>query len=293
MKDGNRDPDLWVRAILALGRVPNLPTIWSNCLAGWLLSGGGSAASFTVLWWGATFLYFGSEFLNEVCQADAGDRVQRRERPIAAGMISQESVLFLSLGCFGVGALLLVTLGKTAAFITVLLVINWILYSLIHQWTLIPPLLITSSRFLLYLLAGAASDKGLKGLTIWSGMVLACYVLVMCTMTRRDRILPGLGNWLLLLLAAPIVLALLVNGEGYGTRAVMVIALYAGWVSWCLRSVFSRQHRNVPYAASGLLPGIVLVDFLALAGATPGIMIVMMLWFLVSMAAQRLIPRNG
>ena len=31
-----------LRTLLILGRVSNLPTVWSNCLAGWLLDGGGA-----------------------------------------------------------------------------------------------------------------------------------------------------------------------------------------------------------------------------------------------------------
>lgn len=291
MNHGKRDPDLLVRAIMVLGRVPNLPTIWSNCLAGWLLSGGGSAGAFTVLWWGATFLYLGGVFLNEVCATDE-DWAHRNESPIAAGIISRETVLFLSLGFFGFGSLLLVTLGTPTAFIVVLIVVNSVLYSLTHRWILISPLLITIGRFLLYLLAGTATEHGLQGLTVWSGIVLACYTLVMSTLTSRDRILPGFGNWFLLLLALPVVLALLVNGEGYLVKATVAIVIYTAWVLWCLRYVFSKHQRNVPYAASGLLPGIILVDFLALAGGSPGIIFVLLLWFSVALAAQRLLPQK-
>ena len=31
---------LW-KTLLDLGRVSNIPTVWTNCLAGWLLGGGG------------------------------------------------------------------------------------------------------------------------------------------------------------------------------------------------------------------------------------------------------------
>ena len=32
-----------VATLLALGRVSNLPTVWTNCLAGAMLAGGGSS----------------------------------------------------------------------------------------------------------------------------------------------------------------------------------------------------------------------------------------------------------
>ena len=31
----------YLRTLLVLGRASNLPTVWSNCLAGWLLGEGG------------------------------------------------------------------------------------------------------------------------------------------------------------------------------------------------------------------------------------------------------------
>ena len=45
MKDSdanaNERRQFWY-ALLILGRVSNLPTVWWNCFAGWLLGGGGS-----------------------------------------------------------------------------------------------------------------------------------------------------------------------------------------------------------------------------------------------------------
>ena len=37
---GARQPSN-LRTLLVLGRASNLPTVWSNCFAGWLLGGGG------------------------------------------------------------------------------------------------------------------------------------------------------------------------------------------------------------------------------------------------------------
>ncbi|HEY0550448.1 MAG TPA: UbiA family prenyltransferase, partial [Verrucomicrobiae bacterium] len=74
------------RALLLLGRVSNLPTVWSNCLAGWLLGGGGEWPQFAVLCGGATLLYVGGMFLNDAFDAEF-DAQHRRERPIPSGAI--------------------------------------------------------------------------------------------------------------------------------------------------------------------------------------------------------------
>ncbi len=60
----------YLKALLLLGRVSNLPTVWSNCLAAWLLAGGvliGAADVKRFAWLivGATLLYLAGMFLND------------------------------------------------------------------------------------------------------------------------------------------------------------------------------------------------------------------------------------
>ena len=81
----NKPPLL--RTLLILGRVSNLPTVWSNCLAGWLLAGGGAGSRFAVLCGGASLLYIGGMFLNDACDVRF-DTAHRKERPIPSVAIS-------------------------------------------------------------------------------------------------------------------------------------------------------------------------------------------------------------
>src|SRR5258707_12171009 len=84
-----------MRILLVLGRVSNLPTVWSNCLAAWLLGGGGAWSRFAVVCLGATLLYTGGMFLNDAVD-EAFDRRFRPERPIVSGRISARTVWVLS-----------------------------------------------------------------------------------------------------------------------------------------------------------------------------------------------------
>ena len=81
-----------VRALVILGRVSNLPTVWSNCLAGWVLGGGGFTGDepgrVLLLGAGATLLYLGGMFLNDAWDAPF-DRQHRPERPIPSGAIRE------------------------------------------------------------------------------------------------------------------------------------------------------------------------------------------------------------
>src|SRR5436190_19900248 len=97
------------RALLVLGRVSNLPTIWSNCLAGWALAGGvpltgdfrqmiEAPVRFLALCAGASLLYAGGMYLNDAFDVEF-DRQHRRERPIPSGATPLPAVW--TLGCFG------------------------------------------------------------------------------------------------------------------------------------------------------------------------------------------------
>ena len=73
-----------LRALLVLSRVSHLPTVWSNCLAGWWLGGGGNFAKLPLLFLGVSALYTGGMFLNDAFDADF-DRQRRNNvqyRPV-------------------------------------------------------------------------------------------------------------------------------------------------------------------------------------------------------------------
>src|SRR5205823_9118705 len=76
-------PTPYWRTLLILGRVSNLPTVWSNCLAGWLLGGGGSGWMLLVVCLGTTCLFLGGMFLNDAfdVEFDRQYRMERRSHP--------------------------------------------------------------------------------------------------------------------------------------------------------------------------------------------------------------------
>ena len=86
----SRNPPPSPRTLLVLGRASNLPTVWSNCIAGWWLGGAGGSMTLFQLCLGGTLLYLGGMYLNDAMDA-AFDRqhygevfervVLRDERP--------------------------------------------------------------------------------------------------------------------------------------------------------------------------------------------------------------------
>jgi 4-hydroxybenzoate polyprenyltransferase len=146
-----------LRTLLVLGRVSNLPTVWSNCLAAWLLGGGGPWRRFAVLCAGASLLYTGGMFLNDAFDADF-DRRYRAERPIPSGQISPRMVWAVAWAMLVAGWLAILLLGMTAAIFGAMLVACIVVYDAIHKRTALAPLLMAACRLLLYLVAASAAQ---------------------------------------------------------------------------------------------------------------------------------------
>ena len=153
-----------LRALLVLGRVSNCPTVWSNCLAAWCLSGGGSWERLAVLCGGTTLLYTGGMFLNDACDVTF-DRQYRGERPIPAGQVSRRAVAVI-------GA----ALGKASAGFGGLLVVAIVVYDLVHKHTSASPLLMATCRILVYLVTAANAPAGLGWPVVSRALALGAYV---------------------------------------------------------------------------------------------------------------------
>jgi 4-hydroxybenzoate polyprenyltransferase len=114
-----------LRTLLILGRTSNLPTVWSNCLAGWWLGGGGreNVHKLYALLIGSTLLYLGGMFLNDAFDANF-DAQFRRERPIPSGMINAATVWRFGFGFLVAGLVLLFTIGLITALLGIVLVLR-------------------------------------------------------------------------------------------------------------------------------------------------------------------------
>jgi 4-hydroxybenzoate polyprenyltransferase len=276
------------RTLLVLGRVSNLPTVWSNCLAGWWLAGGGSVKGLFGVMMSVTFLYLGGMFLNDAFDADF-DRNHRRTRPIPSGLITEKEVwrwgfAWLVLGFAGISAL-----GWATSFIGFLLVLCILLYNAIHKIVLISLVFMGGCRLLVYLAAASVGWTGVDGEPIWKGLALACYVIGLSCMARKESAPGVMQYWPSVFLAAPLVIAALTdNGSSAQPAAWASVALVL-WIVWTLFQTFGREHPNVGRAVSRLLAGIVLVDLLAVADFSHFAIPRFGVFFLLALLLQRFI----
>ncbi len=277
------------RTLLVLGRVSNLPTVWSNCLAGWWLGGGALTQNLIVAAVGSSFLYIGGMYLNDAFDADF-DRQHRAERPIPSGAISLEAVSALGFAWLAIGFLLLAWLGVTVAVLGFLLACAIVLYDFLHKAIALSPLLMAACRFLLYLMAAAAGLNGIAGLAIYSAFALAAYIIGLSYLARRESARGALRYWPCGFLAAPIFLGLLVNNGPFRIRGSLLALLLLLWIWRCLRWTFLAPRANIGRTVSGLLAGIVLVDWLAAADVPAVLAMIFVGLFAAALLFQRFIP---
>jgi hypothetical protein len=277
------------RALLILGRISNLPTVWSNCMAGWWLGGGGNLDKLPFLFLGATLLYSGGMFLNDAFDADF-DRQHRRERPIPAGAIAANTVWAVGVGLLSLGAGLLFLAGTITGALGMALAVCIVLYDAVHKAITFSPVLMGICRFFLYVIAASIGAAGITGWSLWCGVALGIYVIGLSYLARRESTHGAFQYWPLILLATPIFLALIMNAGSYRQPALLLSAIFGLWVLRCLRHTLWSPERQIGRTVSGLLAAIVFVDWIAMADAPREFGFIFIGLFLLAMLFQRFVP---
>src|SRR6266849_4166949 len=278
-----------LRTLLVLGRVSNLPTVWSNCLAGWWLGGAGHSERLPFLFIGATCLYIGGMFLNDAMDAEF-DRVHRKERPIPSGAISLQAVWRWGLTWLALGGGCLICLGAVTGGVGVLLILSIVFYDAVHKRIALGPVLMGFCRLLLYLIAASAATNGVTGWSIWCGLALAAYIIGLSFFAKRESTDGPVRYWPAFLMAAPIVLALIMYNNCYRQAGLLLSAVLALWSIRALRQTLWSAQPRIGQTVSWLLAGIVFVDWLAVADAPRAVSGVFIGLFLMALFFQRVVP---
>ncbi len=278
-----------LRTLLILGRTSNVPTVWSNCLAGWLLGGAGSWPDLIWLCAAAALLYVGGMYLNDAVDAPF-DREHRPERPIPSGAISEKTVWTFGFVWLGLGLAALIPLGFRSVRLGLLLAAAILIYDALHKRVKMAPLLMALCRFLLYLLAAATGAHGIEGLALWSALALSAYIIGLSYLARHESTRTPFDNWPVYLLAVPVLLAFFANAGSFRFRAAAIALVFTLWVLRALRFSFWTEKRNIGRTVSSLLAGIVLVDCLAAVHEAPLLEPVFALLFLLALLFQRVVP---
>jgi hypothetical protein len=278
--DGAHSGGRWL-VYLRLGRVSNLPTVWTNAMAGVVLAGG-SPEPESLAWLAAalSLFYIGGMFLNDAFDADF-DRQFRPERPIPAGQISRRDVFLIGFALLAAGEVLLALpllladgpslIGGNAPFIPVLmgglaLATTIVYYDFRHKNDPLSPFVMGLCRGWVYFIS-AATVASPFSLPVVSGFaVLLCYMIGLTYAAKQENLRQVRNLWPLLFLLAPF---------AYGAPVLMRLApesglfiLLLGWVLYAVSFLVRKEGRNIGRAVVSLLAGICLLDALLVAGAS-------------------------
>jgi hypothetical protein len=276
-------------ALLRLGRVSNLPTVWTNGLAATILAGG-DALSLRTTWvlCALSLLYLAGMYLNDAFDREL-DAKERPTRPIPAGQISAEAVFAAGFGMLGGGVILLFLFDLTAGLWGLALAGTIIAYDVHHKGNPLSPVVMGLCRFLVYVTAAAAADgDGVTGPVLIGGAALFAHV-VGLTYAAKQESFDRIGRlWPLAALAIPLVLALPSLPGLAPLLAFLALMLADGLAVAELKARASPG--AVPRAVAALIAAIALVDALAIAPLSPAFALVCAAGYLLTRLAHRAVP---
>ena len=170
--------------LLTLARVSNLPTVWSNCLAAWLISGVAPSWGLLPLMLGASLLYAGGCTLNDAFDAP-WDAKHRPERIIPSGVLSRRSVWIIGLIEMAAGLAAIFAAGVSVWWPAPALAAAILLYDAWHKQSPLSVIIMGACRWLLYVTAATVAGGNLQPVMICGG-VLWFYIIVLSLVARGE-----------------------------------------------------------------------------------------------------------
>jgi hypothetical protein len=273
------------RAYLALGRPSNLPTVWTNVLAGAVLADAPIDRTLVPILISASLFYVGGMFLNDAFDREI-DAKERPERPIPSGKVSAFEAFLAGFLLLGSGVALAVLAEPSAMHVAIALASAIVLYDVWHKKNPLAPVIMGGCRALVYVLSAAALAKGTTKDVQLGATAMLCWVIGLTYVAKQENLATFRGFWPLLLLAVPIFVVLpSIPKHAFTGLAAIGLAL------WAARAVsLLRRPGNIGRAVVALIAGISLVDatLIASRGET-ALSLLAMLGLPATIALQRVV----
>lgn len=275
-----------LRTFVKLGRVSNLPTVWTNALAGAVLAGQPSVSAILIVGIALTLFYTGGMWLNDAFDAEI-DASERKNRPIPMGEIGVGTVFSAGYAMLGAGAVLAFAFGALAGLAGLALATAVILYDWLHKRTVLSPVIMGATRFFCYILAALAVAQ-ITGLVVLGALGLLAYIVGLTYAAKQEAYDRLDRAWPLAVLAIPLIYALTQAGSGMLALLIwaglLVVVLIAMWL------LFRRNKGDVPRAVVTMIAGISLYDAVLIAGqGQAALALLAVAGFVLTMALQRVV----
>ena len=196
------------RTALRLGRISNLPTVWSNVTAATVLAGAAApSGGMVALAVACSCFYVGGMFLNDAFDREHDARL-RPDRPIPAGAVGTSEVLVVGFGLLAGGLVLCATIARAvrpdaagaAIASAAALAAAILLYDVWHKGNPVAPLLMGLCRVFVYVTTAATLTGAVPWAVITGAMIMLAY-LIMLTAIARHPVFGARPSFVALLIA--------------------------------------------------------------------------------------------
>ena len=285
-----------LRVALRLGRVSNLPTVWTNVLTGVVLAGVGfEVLDLLILMLAGSSFYVGGMYLNDAFDAEIDQR-EHPERPIPSGQVTARTVFVLGfamlLGGIGLLSLIGVVLRDGAGWPTIgtglILALMVLVYDGYHKANPFSPVLMGICRILLYVMAALALRPAFTLDLAWACAVLLSYLIGLTQVAKQENLGRVRNAWPLVFLAAPLIYGVTDSAQ---TPVLLGLLALTAWTGYSLSYLFVASRRHIPRAVASLIAGISLVDALLIGMHGGGVpMVLAFAGFGATLLLHRYVP---
>lgn len=295
--DQARTDRLTFAVALRLGRVSNVPTVWTNVAAGVALAGAAFPLGiFAGLVVALSLFYIGGMYLNDAFDREIDAR-ERPERPIPSGIVSPGFVFTVGFGLMAAGWLMLVAIGYApdegtgwrGPLAGALLGGAIVVYDMWHKANPMSPLIMGVCRVLVYVTAALAVAPFVSVHVAVAAIVALAYLIGLTYAAKQENLGRITNAWPLGFLAVAVGHA--VWTATTGVAGFLAAAAFLGWLAWSMQFLLMPDRVNLPRAVVSLIAGLCLLDavFIAAAGYTWPVLLAAAA-FLLTRALQRHIP---
>ena len=266
---------------LSLGRVSNLPTVWTNVLAAGALAGVTlSSAGWLPLLVAMSLFYIAGMYYNDACDHEHDTRHQP-DRPIPSGLISRHTVETYALMYVLIGILLVYTARMTAPMAQGTASIGWLIgsvslvaciiaYDKHHKNNPLSPLLMAGCRVGVLVTSSYTLAASLPPMLFIAIVAILAWLIGLTFLAKHEQSIARSGNewkdnWPLALLSVPMVIAL--------SRVLSApsVLLPLGLLAIVIYIAHARLYKGPPHkkgsAIALMIAGICLVDGVFMASA--------------------------
>jgi hypothetical protein len=252
------------RTAVRLGRVSNLPTVWSNVIAALALAGGSSTRVLLVAGVAMSLLYIGGMYLNDAFDRDIDAR-ERPARPIPSGEAPAATVLWAGFAMLAIGVAALATLSLPSGLVGLALAAAIVVYDMHHKRNPLSPVLMGLCRALVYVGSAAAVGAALEPRVLIGAAVMFLFVAGLTLAAKQESLARVSNLSALILLAAPLIAALPLIASSWPVPFAFLLLAVA--LVFAVLLLSRRGSGDVGRAIGLLIASIALTDALAAASA--------------------------